>query len=181
MYRKGNLWGKERNLWVWALIRLLINLYKWNYFRSCFSPGLIWFCCTLMVQHRKARGVCSWKSHWKLLSLVLSVVMFTTTPSRPFLFWKKLQREKAREGILPVKFQISSGCPVLLQRQELWVPWVTLGSLSSVLSQVMVAITRGGAHDPEGPVSLSSFCLELILTAWGLLRQLTADLGAFPL
>lgn len=37
--------------------------------------------------------------------LALSVVKFTNTLSAPFLFWEKLQREKGRKGVFPVKFQ----------------------------------------------------------------------------
>lgn len=71
----------------------------------CFSPRLTWFSYALMLQHRKVRDVCSWKSCGKMQCLALSVVKFTNTPSAPFLFWEKLQREKGWKGVFPVKFQ----------------------------------------------------------------------------
>lgn len=115
-----------------------------------------------------------------LLSLYLSVVMFTYEYIKLFLFWVKLQREKTGNTPFLLKFQ----CRFLLhplycyapwiQRKHLSVLWLTLGSLSSVLSQERASRTRGSAniHREQFPFSSSlsrahSYSPEFLKTADG--------------
>lgn len=70
----------------------------------CFSPGLIWLSCSLLLQHREVWGACPWKSHQQLQSLALCS-LFT---KQILLFWRKLQREKGRKGIFQLSLSIDS-------------------------------------------------------------------------
>lgn len=147
----------------------------------CFTPGPIWFSYVLMLQHRRACVFLEISSEATKSCSLCSYVHKHTQWTFPIL--KEAPKGKGQKRNT---FQSGSSIDFFwlywMQRQRLSVLWLTLGSLSSVSSQVMVARTSGYAHDPEGPISLlPPLCPELTPASWGFLRQLIAGLGASPL
>lgn len=119
----------------------------------CFTPGPIWFSYVLMLQHRKACVFLEISSEATKSCSLCSYVHKHTQWTFPIL--KEAPKGKGQKRNT---FQSGSSIDFFwlywMQRQRLSVLWLTLGSLSSVSSQVMVARTSGYAHDPEGPISL---------------------------
>lgn len=126
--------------------------------------------------------------------------VFTHTPSRPFLFWKKLLGEKEYFQLYICIYPVF---PVIclyytiytyLYRSSIDFSWLcysdTLNAKAEALSPVadswqpFFCVEPGdGGHDKRRcqPFRGTSFPFPLlILTAWGFLTQLIADLGASP-